>query len=553
MKEVIGQVVNNFEIQDILGEGSMGIVYRAYHPDLQRYTAIKVLRPEMISIPDSFERFLQEARTAAQLQHENIVNVINFGEIEDSYYLMMEYVEGASMRELVEENRQGIAVADLAVIFTQIADVLEFAHDEGVLHRDLKPDNILLTNNEDEPDGQYRAMVSDFGLVKIAHGESLTQTVNGMTLGTPAYMSPEQCTGTDTDARSDIYSLGVTMYEAATGQRPYPIRNLFDAVKFHTSGKLVPPKALNPDIPNRLNILIRQMLNPDPDKRPASAAEVKKRLARFLPNARSIRQSQIHARLREGAGYVPDPTDSQFLFSSIREETLKEVSKPISRCIVVTYKGRVESVYPPLVEGERLIVGRSSNVDIVLGRKERYVSKQHCEIVVVGNRVEIRDLESTNGTFIGETRIGAASTEWPEDQDINLGGYKLSLRSVSEGEKLKDEGKEEERTVIQGQFILSCVGAKPDLVNLAGDPVIVGRLPACQMILPNGRVSKKHLQIETEGDQVFVTDLDSTNGSSLNGVRLTPGTKVSWDGNAPLKIADYEILLTKPLIGTGSG
>ena len=547
MKEVIGQVINNFEIQEIIGEGSMGVVYRAYHPDLQRYTAIKVLRPEMIDIPDSFERFLQEARTAAQLQHENIVNVINFGEIEESYYLMMEYVEGASMRELVQENPQGIDVKDIAVIFSQIADVLSFAHDAGVLHRDLKPDNILLTSNEDD-EGKYRAMVSDFGLVKIARGESLTHTVNGMTLGTPAYMSPEQCTGSETDARTDIYSLGVTMYEAVTGQRPYPIRNLFDAVKFHTSGKLVPPKALNPDIPNQLNILIRQMLNTEPEKRPGSAAEVKNRLARFMPNSQALSQSQMIHRIKSGIRLTSEPSDSQFLFSSIREETLKEASTPISRCIVVSYQGKIENILPPLIMGEELIVGRSNTADIVLGRQERYVSKKHCIIEVLGDRVMVRDLDSTNGTFIGDNRISSTTaTAWDEEKDINLGGYKLALTSVKDAEKIQIDQDEEEGTVIQSQVSITCSEAKPESVSLLGSTVYIGRLPECQMILPNGRVSKKHVQIDFEGQEVFVTDLNSTNGSTLNGRRLVPGQRVMWDGNASLKIADFEIDLIKPI------
>ena len=544
MKQLIGEVINNFEIQEVIGEGSMGIVYRAYHPDLQRYTAIKLLRPEMIDIPDSFERFLQEARTAAQLQHKNIVNVINFGEIQESYYLMMEYVEGASMRELIEENPEGILIEDTAVIFSQIADVLSFAHEQGVLHRDLKPDNILLTDSGDEH-SPYRAMVSDFGLVKIASG-SLTHTMNGMTLGTPAYMSPEQCTGGPTDERSDIYALGVTMYEAVTGKRPYPIRNLFDAVKFHTSGKLIPPKAHNPNIPNRLNILIRQMLNTDPNKRPASAAEVKTRLSRFLPNFSTKSESQMAQRIKKGMKLITAELNRDQVFASIREETLKEASKPISQCIVVSYQGRIESVHPPLIVGEHLVVGRSNSADIVLGRQERYVSKKHCEIEVLKDRVVVRDLKSTNGTFLDDERLAPSiSYEWEQNVDINLGGYRLSLRKLNEGEKIEAEPPEDEPTVIQGVFSLNCPEAEPHFLAMHKQSIVIGRLPECQMILPSGRVSKKHAEIELRGKEVFVTDLNSTNGSTLNGHKLVPGKKVLWDGNAPLCIADFEITLVK--------
>lgn len=523
----------------------MGIVYRAFHPDLQRYTAIKVLRPEMIDIPDSFERFLQEARTAAQLQHENIVNVINFGEIEESYYLMMEYVEGASMRELIEENPEGIDIGDVAVIFSQITDVLSFAHEQGILHRDLKPDNILLTYNPDESN-RYQAMVSDFGLVKIASG-GLTHTMNGMTLGTPAYMSPEQCTGIDTDVRTDIYALGVTMYEAVTGKRPYPIRNLFDAVKFHTSGKLVPPKALNPHVPTRLNILIRQMLNSDPDKRPASAAEVKSKLSRFLPNSGSLTDSQMLLRIKQGMKLTGSENSKERAFAQIREETIKEASKPVSRCIVVSYEGRIESVHPPLIVGEKLIVGRSSMSEIVLGRQERYVSKKHCEIEVLEDKVVLRDLNSTNGTFLGTNRLTPLITyDWETDIEINLGGYKLSLRQLKDDQPLVQEPPEEEQTIIQGQYLLTCRKGEPKkLVLYPNMPITIGRLPDCELVLPSGRVSKKHVQIELKDTQVLVTDLNSTNGSVINGHRLISGKQITWDGNAPLCIADYEIELNK--------
>lgn len=544
MKQLIGAVIDNFEIQEVIGEGSMGIVYRAYHHDLQRYTAIKLLRPEMNDIPDSFERFLQEARTAAQLQHKNIVNVINFGEVQESYYLMMEYVEGASMRELIEENPEGLAIEDVAVIFTQIADVLSFAHEQGVLHRDLKPDNILLTDSGDEHN-PYRAMVSDFGLVKIASG-SLTQTMSGITLGTPAYMSPEQCTGEPTDERSDIYALGVTMYEAVTGKRPYPIRNLFDAVKFHTSDKLIPPKAHNPNVPNRLNILIRQMLNADPQKRPASAAEVKTRLSRFLPNFSAKNDSQMAQRIKEGMKLVNSKADQDQTFASIREETLKEASKPISQCIVVSYQGRIESVHPPLIVGEHLVVGRSNAADIVLGQQERYVSKKHCEIEVLKDRVVVRDLKSTNGTFLDEERLAPSiSYEWEQNVDINLGGYRLSLKKLNEGEQLGTEPPEDEPTVIQGLFSINCPEAEPHSIALHKQPVTIGRLPDCQMMLPSGRVSKKHAEIELRGTEVFVTDLNSTNGSVLNGHKLVPGKKILWDGENPLCIADFEIALVR--------
>ncbi|MFT5194703.1 MAG: pSer/pThr/pTyr-binding forkhead associated (FHA) protein, partial [Candidatus Promineifilaceae bacterium] len=357
----------------------------------------------------------------------------------------------------------------------------------------------------------------------------------------------------ETDERSDIYSLGATMYEAVTGSRPYPIRNLFDAVKFHTSGKLIPPKVHNPNIPNRLNILIRQMLNTDPDNRPASAAEVRTRLARFLPNYMEKSESQMVQRIKDGMKLVVPESSGGNAFASIREETLKEASRPISQCIVVSYQGHIESIHPPLIVGELLTIGRSNSANVVLGQQERYVSKTHCEIEVLKDRVVVRDLNSTNGTFLGDDRLASSiSYDWELDVDINLGGYKLSLRQLNEGADVKSEEtpeeekeEEEEDTVIQGLYSLKCAEAEPHFVALHKHAIIIGRLPKCHMILPSGRVSKNHAAIELNGKDVFVTDLNSTNGSTLDGQRLPPGEKVLWDQSISLYIADFEITLVK--------
>ena len=243
----IGKVINNFQIQEVIGQGGMGIVLRAFHPELQSYAAIKIMRPELARQAGFYERFLQEARIAARLKHPNIANVFNFGAFEESYYLMMDYIEGPSMRQHLRENKTGMPLYDVLQIFIQIADVLEFSHKQGVYHRDLKPDNILLTTSI-EPDVPFRAVITDFGLVKLVNN-SILETQKGVSVGTPAYMSPEQCLGKEVDGRTDIYSLGVMLFEACTGQRPFPIRNLFDAVQYHRSGTPVSLKAHLPTVP----------------------------------------------------------------------------------------------------------------------------------------------------------------------------------------------------------------------------------------------------------------------------------------------------------------
>ena len=544
MKDLIGKTINNYRIEELIGEGAMGLVYRAYHPDLQQFAAIKWLRPELVNQEDSYERFLQEARTAAQLKHENIVKVINFGELANSYYIVMDYIEGINLRDLINANPEGIDLETVVKIFIQISDVLTFAHDQGVLHRDLKPDNILLSM---EPDGDYRAMITDFGLVKIAHN-SLTNTREGTLIGTPAYMSPEQCSGGQIDSRSDIYGLGVMLFEAVTGKRPYPIRTLFDAVKFHNSGQYVDARAHVGQLPKRFNILIRRMMNTEIEKRPPSAEEVKKELSRFY------RQTDELSPITEAPPARSEPenpglSSGTATFQPDEAFTSENLNGSIPYCIVVSYKGQVQKVYPPLNEKDNLVIGRHAGADIILSGPERYVSKEHCRIRVRNQQVTIEDLSSTNGTFLGNERLKPKQMyDWRESQDINLGVYKLTLKHVASklgSDTLADLPQIEEDTMIQGRLLVKCKGAEPEELPLLAEPIIIGRLPSNHLVLSNARVSKKHCRIENKNGDPYITDLGSTNGTFMGNSRLTPNHPTMWDGSSNLRIGDFVIIISK--------
>lgn len=534
MDQHIGQVINNYEIQQLIGEGGMGVVYRAYHPEIQRFSAIKLMRRELVSEAGSYERFLQEARTASRLHHPNIVNVINFGQFQDTYYLMMDFIEGPNLRQLIQENSKGLPLSQIAQIFTQIADVLYYAHQEGVLHRDLKPDNILTTTSHD-PDYDVQAIITDFGLVKIAH-DSLTSTQEGVSLGTPAYMSPEQCRGVELDVRSDIFALGVMLYEAITGQRPYPIRNLFDAVKFHNSGKLVAPRAHVPSLPVPLNVLVRQMLTIDKSGRPASALEVADKLRPFVPKREGV---VVAVPFIEHTGTKPaDPTDP------VREEPAGlPMTAPLEAdedkfTLMVTYHGQTEHVVN-LPDGKEFLLGRQPECEVVLDRPERYVSKQHCVVKRQGTQILIKDVGSTNGTFMGLNKLTPdVFHPWPFETEINLGAFKLSIhqRKGSDPTQLLPV-----KTEIHTGHILVCPDGLPSRLPLKEQPIVVGRVPGCDMILNNVRVSKRHVQIERVEQGYKVTDLNSTNGTFLDLVKLTPHVPVIWSGREILRVGPFEL------------
>ena len=211
MDNLIGQTLAQYQILGEIGRGGMAVVYRAYQPTLERYVAIKVLPQQFTFDREFVERFLREARAAAKLNHPNIVTIHDVGHADGIYYIVMEYLEGPSLTDLLRQQR-ALLSQQAAQIVAQVASALDYAHGQGFVHRDVKPGNILLGAGD-------VAKLTDFGIVKAAEGTRLTQT--GTLLGTPEYMSPEQAKGLEVDHRSDIYSLGVVAYEMLTGRVPF--------------------------------------------------------------------------------------------------------------------------------------------------------------------------------------------------------------------------------------------------------------------------------------------------------------------------------------------
>ncbi len=210
----VAKKLPQFEILELLGRGGMGVVYKARQLQLDRLVALKILPPLDAQSPDFVARFTREARALAKLNHPNIVNVYDFGETSGLYYIVMEYVDGANLRQLFESRK--LTSAEALAIVPKICDALQYAHEEGLVHRDIKPENLLI-------DKKGRVKIADFGLAKLLRREPLdmTLTLSGMALGTLRYMAPEQMDKPETvDHRADLYSLGVVIYEMLTGETP---------------------------------------------------------------------------------------------------------------------------------------------------------------------------------------------------------------------------------------------------------------------------------------------------------------------------------------------
>ena len=205
--------LGKYEIQSVLGKGAMGVVYKAFDPHIERTVAIKTVRKDLVD-PDVasqfMARFKNEARAAGRLHHPNIVGIYEYGEDDKVAFIAMEYVDGTGLREYLNRKAR-FELGQLVAIVSQLLQALEFAHARGVVHRDIKPANLILTSG-----GVLK--VADFGIARI---DTSSLTMTGMVMGTPSYMSPEQCQGRDSDHRTDLFSAGVVLYELLTGERPF--------------------------------------------------------------------------------------------------------------------------------------------------------------------------------------------------------------------------------------------------------------------------------------------------------------------------------------------
>jgi serine/threonine protein kinase len=265
-------LAGRYRIDALLGVGGMGAVYKATHVHMHKTVALKLLHPEMASVPEVLVRFEREAVAAASVTHPNLAAALDFGKLPDgAFYLVMEFIAGQLLREALSSS--GMPAERVVGIGIQIAEALQAAHAAGVVHRDLKPENVMLRSGP-----ELQVKVLDLGIAKVpieaTGGSALTQA--GAVLGTPAYMSPEQAIGAKIDHRSDLYSLGVVLYEMVSGKPPFSDNDgPYAAIARHIAE---PPPALPVEVPTPLASLILQLLEKIAAARPQSASEVIQRL-----------------------------------------------------------------------------------------------------------------------------------------------------------------------------------------------------------------------------------------------------------------------------------
>jgi len=275
-EELVGTLLaDRYGILELLGQGGMGAVYKARDTELERFVALKLIRPDLASNPEILRRFKQELILAREVTHRNVIRIFDLGQAKGFKFITMEYVEGRDLRAILRE-REKLPPEETVRIIAQVCRALEAAHAAGVVHRDLKPQNIML-------DAKDRVYVMDFGIAHSLETPGMTQT--GALMGTPEYMSPEQAKGIKVDPRSDLFSLGIIFYELLTGISPFKADTALATLLKRTQERPQPPAEIDPTIPKAISDVVMKCLEIDRDQRFSNAREILEDLGQEMPTS----------------------------------------------------------------------------------------------------------------------------------------------------------------------------------------------------------------------------------------------------------------------------
>jgi serine/threonine protein kinase len=366
---IIGQTFNDLQFLEELGRGGMGVVFKAKQKNLNRMVAVKLLLSEYQLEPVRLARFQAEARAAASLNHNNIVQVYGVGQCPVGHYFTMEYINGQTLEAIL---RKRMALSTAVHLMILVAQAVHYAHTKGIVHRDLKPGNILV-------DQEGRPVITDFGIAKIV-GKATSFTKEGVLVGTPAFMSPEQA-GESLDEvgpRSDVYALGAILYNMLCGRLPFDERTPLQTVLKVISPEMPPSlREIRAEVPPELEHICMKCLRKQPAERYQSAERLALALRRFRAGIRPKKPAATMER-KPGGATMRRTLPSVLLTAPKTGEQLR-------------------------ISGKVTIVGRSSECGIVLRAAD--VSKKHCRILIGRSHAAIEDLESANGTYVNGKAI----------------------------------------------------------------------------------------------------------------------------------------------------
>lgn len=508
------RMVDKYRIDALIGQGGMGTVYRATHLELDRVVALKIVLPDYVSSSETLERFRREARAAARLNHSSVITIYDFGLLENGRaYLAMELLNGRSLRDEIE--KLGILSPKRTLdILKPVCEAVQAAHNAGVIHRDLKPDNIIIESSENNPD---MVKVVDFGIAKLKEksGKSMTLTGPGLVMGTPHYMSPEQCKGEELDIRSDIYSLGVMLYEMLSGQVP------FDAP---TPSAVIIQHAIDP--PRKLST-VRRDIKP----------ELEEVVMKALTKSRQTRQQTVMQLYEELEKSILLDKQSVNVFPNSKSATPIPPPPPLPRSILATPRqtGALE-------EEEILKLSRKA---------ETIVDIKVSDIPKVNKEEKTKKDEKEENSFISEENPLSLTME----QDIETGDLSLSPEGFAEAlakqaSKMSDldlEASEllahtnisneeiflQEIAVLQGhEHVIKAINYTPDgkyLVSASSDGAI-----------KIWDLKKKRVRGALHGHELAVNALAIAPNGTLVASASSDGSVRIWDLNTEKEITRFD-------------
>jgi hypothetical protein len=397
MPNLTGSMIGAHHILQQIGYGGMSTVYIAYQPGLERLVALKVMPEVYTQNPKAVERFAQEARIIARLEHPNIIPIYDFAREGGLTYLTMRYVQAGTAKEILHQGP--LSLSDAARILDDIAGALDYAHARGVIHRDVKPANILV-------DKEGHAYLTDFGIAKLTEGT--TELTGTASVGTPAYMAPEQTLNKPITAQSDVYSLGITLFEMLTGRRPFEGNSSMSTALMHVNNLVPSPREFNPTLPEALDSVFQKVLAKDPKERYTTAGEFARAFDEVVtvmtppPNGEAVEPPPLRAIAADVAAGKHGEEVTQEVRDIIRQRQTSEQRRQIVRRL-------------PLIIGGLVVVGLIAGLASALSVASRaQVSAEQTGVAVVALQNQAATLQAAlaSGTAPGqEETLSAAFTQ----------------------------------------------------------------------------------------------------------------------------------------------
>lgn len=495
---MIGEtLVNRYQILEKIGDGGMALVYKAKDTLLNRLVAVKVLRSQFATDEKFIERFRREAQNAASLSHPNVVNIYDVGHSGETHFIVMEYVQGRNLNEIIREH-QGLSEAFVTEVSSQIAEALGHAHQHEIIHRDIKPHNILITRD-------CRVKVTDFGIAQAMSSANLTQT--GMVLGSVHYFSPEQAKGNSVGMRTDLYSLGVVMYEMLVGRLPFRGDTPISIALKQIQETPVPLRELNPSVSREMEALVLTCLAKDPLRRPESAEEIVLELEKNPANRPIVKEVDAVDEEKEVDESVAQKSTSKRRKSKKKKRSTRLYYSLVVVALFVVVLWGAQRVIPQILFPKEVIV--PNIVGISRWEAEHRLGERQ---LLLGIDLEVYDGTVPPGYVISQDPSAGRSVKQNRVilVRVSKGAEYVSMPSV-----IGQSTREARLNLTQGGFILG----EEEEVFAPDTPIntIVGQYPAPGETVRRG--IPVNLMVSKGREPVAMINLPDFRGLPLDAVR----------------------------------